>query len=95
MVVGVHLDAGPERPVREHHVELLPRELAEEVLDHPVLAADELDGLADVERGLEELLHQHLGQHVRDADGQAQRRAEGRPFSVPTRSWPSEKISSA
>ena len=52
VVEGVDLDAGPQGPVGQDQIQLLAHQDAEKVLDHPVLATDELQRVADVKRRL-------------------------------------------
>jgi hypothetical protein len=44
---------------------------------------------------LEQLLGQHLGQYIGDTDSEAKRPGGDAPLSVPIKSCPKEKISSA
>jgi hypothetical protein len=73
MVERVGSDPGTERTIREHQIQLLTGELAQEVFHHPVLAADQVDRLFDLERRLDQLLRENPGQRVGDADGETQR----------------------
>jgi len=76
----VGADPGAEGAVGQHQIQLLARELAEEVLDRPILSANEVDRLGELERRLKQLLHQNLGQRVRDADGEPQRSGRRSPL---------------
>src|SRR4051812_22915755 len=73
MVERLNLDSGPKWAVSQNQVHLLACELSEKVLHDPVLAADEMDRLSNVERRFQELLHKYLGHRIGDADGETER----------------------
>jgi hypothetical protein len=77
MVEGVDAGLGAERRVRDHHVQLVDRELGEELPRLP-LRAREPDGSAERQGGGEQPVRYPLRHLVGDADVEAQR-PPGRP----------------
>ena len=66
-------DAGPGGSIGDDHIHPVERQLGDELLNRLVCAADDLNGVAHPECGLQKPSHQRRGEDVCDADDQPQR----------------------